>query len=465
MRPVILTAAAAALGFLPMAISTNAGAEVQRPLATVVIGGLVTATILTLVVLPVLYAIFDTKEYKIKRKKKFITSIIILFILAPVIGYSQDKNSSLEDAITIGIKKNKHLKIKQLEVVRSEKLINGAFDIAKTNVYYNYDKTNLGVDGKPFETFGIDQTIEFPTVYFAKKKVNKINSNLAELEYQLAKDKLIKDISKSYFKIVYLKQKQRYLTIIDSLYSNFSKAARRKFELGESNYLEMITSQSKRKQFEIQLNQLQNDVNIEYEELHILLQTDTVFTISEVDLTKITIKSLKLKSHLIHKYNIENSKLFNAKIGVEKQELLPDLQFNYFNSKDLAINTSVNSFQFGVAIPVFLFGKSAKIGAAKIERDIANELVLDVNLKLKTKYNKLLEELKKNQLQINYYNDSGKKLASEILKTATLSYKSGEIDFYQYIQSIEAASQIKTDYLNTLNQYNQLALEINYLNF
>jgi cobalt-zinc-cadmium resistance protein CzcA len=56
LRPVLLTASAAAMGFLPMAVSTSAGAEVQRPLATVVIGGLVSATLLTLVVLPVLYS-------------------------------------------------------------------------------------------------------------------------------------------------------------------------------------------------------------------------------------------------------------------------------------------------------------------------------------------------------------------------------------------------------------------------
>lgn len=58
LRPVLLTAAAAAMGFFPMAISTGAGAEVQRPLATVVIGGLVTSTLLTLIALPLLYEIF-----------------------------------------------------------------------------------------------------------------------------------------------------------------------------------------------------------------------------------------------------------------------------------------------------------------------------------------------------------------------------------------------------------------------
>ena len=57
-RPVLLTAAVASLGFLPMALSGSAGAEVQKPLATVVIGGLITATLLTLVVLPVLYTFF-----------------------------------------------------------------------------------------------------------------------------------------------------------------------------------------------------------------------------------------------------------------------------------------------------------------------------------------------------------------------------------------------------------------------
>jgi cobalt-zinc-cadmium resistance protein CzcA len=62
LRPVIMTAAVASLGFLPMALSTSAGAEVQKPLATVVIGGLITATFLTLVVLPVFYSIISSKK-------------------------------------------------------------------------------------------------------------------------------------------------------------------------------------------------------------------------------------------------------------------------------------------------------------------------------------------------------------------------------------------------------------------
>ena len=58
LRPVLMTALVASLGFVPMALATGAGAEVQRPLATVVIGGIISSTALTLLVLPALYVLF-----------------------------------------------------------------------------------------------------------------------------------------------------------------------------------------------------------------------------------------------------------------------------------------------------------------------------------------------------------------------------------------------------------------------
>jgi cobalt-zinc-cadmium resistance protein CzcA len=60
LRPVLMTALVASLGFIPMALATSAGSEVQRPLATVVIGGLITSTLLTLLILPALYGWFES---------------------------------------------------------------------------------------------------------------------------------------------------------------------------------------------------------------------------------------------------------------------------------------------------------------------------------------------------------------------------------------------------------------------
>jgi len=64
LRPVLMTALVASLGFIPMALNTGTGAEVQRPLATVVIGGIISSTILTLLVLPTLYKLFPTRRAK-----------------------------------------------------------------------------------------------------------------------------------------------------------------------------------------------------------------------------------------------------------------------------------------------------------------------------------------------------------------------------------------------------------------
>jgi heavy metal efflux system protein len=73
-RPVIMTALVASLGFVPMALATGTGAEVQKPLATVVIGGLLSATLLTLLVLPALYSYFASIESRTKPDRAFIPS-------------------------------------------------------------------------------------------------------------------------------------------------------------------------------------------------------------------------------------------------------------------------------------------------------------------------------------------------------------------------------------------------------
>ena len=128
MRPVLLTAMAAAMGFLPMAVSTNAGAEVQRPLATVVIGGLITSTMLTLIVLPVLYSIFHSK-----RKGRIVTKpgkasggVILALLLSLGLGsdlHSQSqKTLGLEELLVLARENNAGLKASALKTEEAEAL-------------------------------------------------------------------------------------------------------------------------------------------------------------------------------------------------------------------------------------------------------------------------------------------------------------------------------------------------------
>ena len=73
--------------------------------------------------------------------------------------------------------------------------------------------------------------------------------------------------------------------------------------------------------------------------------------------------------------------------------------------------------------------------------------------------------MQKHQLALDYYQQTGKKLATEIIKVASKSFKNGEIDFFQYIQSLENATTIEMDYLQTVSLYNQTAYELYYLNY
>ncbi|MEZ4840087.1 MAG: CusA/CzcA family heavy metal efflux RND transporter [Flavobacteriaceae bacterium] len=459
LRPVLLTAAAAALGFLPMAVSTNAGAEVQRPLATVVIGGLVTATLLTLIVLPVLYAWFEEKK-EIKLNKKGVATLLVLLI--SVSSYAQNKPLTVEETINLAIKNNASLKASSLKVDEAKTLINSSGLFDRTSFYYNYDENNLALNNEPLKVYGIQQDIKFPTTFFASRKVNKTQFELEQTSYSMKLEMLKRDVSLAYYNLQYAMSKATTYQFLDSLYQDFAKAAKRRFELGESNYLEMITAQSKQRQLQNLYKQAQQDELIKYKQLQVLVQADFL-EIDSKSMQKLQLNTISVESNIGLNY-FENSKnYFKAKNQFEKQSLLPDLSFEYFQGTNSALNHNLYGYQFGVKIPLFLNGSFSKIKASKLAYQSAEELQNDYKIKLKTEHDKLMAQLQQYKESVDYYEEQGKKLSEEIVKTALASYKNGEIDFFQYIQSIENAKDIELTYLDNLNKYNQTIISINYL--
>jgi len=459
LRPVILTAAAAALGFLPMAISTNAGAEVQRPLATVVIGGLVTATILTLVVLPVLYAWFEKKSDLKINKNGIISVVILLFSFSAT---AQEKMVTIDEAVALAIENNAGLKAMSLKVNESEALINSAVYFDKTAFYYNYNENNLASNGDPLKVWGIAQDFKFPTVYFADKKVNKAKNNIEAANYNIKLEAIKRDVYLSYYTLSYAKNKVKTYRFLDSLHQDFAKIAARRFELGETNYLEMITAKSKQKQMQILFHQAKQEVISNYEQLKQIVQIDRIL-IDEQQLKKLELKTISKENNIGLQYFEESKKYYKALHQQEKQELLPDLSVEYFQGTNSNLNSTVRGYQFGIKIPLLFGGKSSKIKASKIATEIVSEQEIDYKQKLKAAYNKLFAELNQYQETVNYYETQGEKLSEEILKTAESSFKNGEIDFFQYIQSIENATEIELNYLDNLQKYNETIIAINYL--
>ena len=388
--------------------------------------------------------------------------VILLAFSVNVQGQNYNQ-LNVDEVYHLALKNNAGLKASALKVNKADALIGNAFTFDKTEIYYSYDENNIAINNEPLKVFGIQQSFLFPTIYFAGKKVNKASYNLENSSYDIQKMILKKEVGKSYYQLIYEQEKKDIYKKLDSFYQTFAYAAKRKFETGATNYLEKITAQAKQKQLQILYNQSKEDVALAEVNLKKLVQSEDDFTIMPEKLKKLefNLDSESINPNITY---FENRKLlFQAKSSYEKQQLLPDISLNYFQGSNSDLNYNLNGYQIGLKIPILFSGNATKIKASKISMDIANQEAKDYQLTLDARRNQLMSQLKKYEDALIYYEIEGKTLSEEIFKTAKVSYKNGEIDFFQYIQSLENAFGILLTHLNNLNLYNQTIIKLNYL--
>ena len=467
LRAVLLTASAAALGFLPMAVSTNAGAEVQRPLATVVIGGLVTATMLTLVVLPVLYAYSHHIKFRgmgkrrraRKMKKKALT---ILLFMVSLSGFSQEK-LNLEDLMALSLENNKGIQAGSMMVNQAETLKGTAFEFNKTDIYYQYDENNLAINNQPIRVFGVQQQFEFPTVYGAKNRLQQSNYELQKSSFEIQKKQLYQALSNAYYQYQTLNQKAKLYKTLDSIYSKFAHAADRRFELGETNYLEKVTATAKQRQIANTFAKINQQLLTTYGQIASLVQTGDSLQIATEMPEKLAVVNLQGMMPTETSFLDHRQQLSNAQKSLEENRLLPDLNLEYFQGTNSGLGASLYGLQVGVRVPIFFFGHSSKVKSSKIQTKITEMENTEISVAMNQRYKTLMGQLEQQAKELSYYEDEGGLLSDQILKAASGNFQNGEIDFFQYIQSLENAYEIQLNYLDVLNQYNQTVIAINYL--
>ena len=139
LRPVFLTGLVASLGFVPMAVATSAGAEVQRPLATVVIGGLFVSTLLTLFVVPVFYRLVGSAPLLLRR----LLPVLMLpaLMLLPLEGHSQQR-VTLDEAVAMALENHPRLKSADAAVERTRAMRGESWELAPTTVDYSFGQLN-----------------------------------------------------------------------------------------------------------------------------------------------------------------------------------------------------------------------------------------------------------------------------------------------------------------------------------
>ncbi|WP_439184055.1 CusA/CzcA family heavy metal efflux RND transporter [Carboxylicivirga taeanensis] len=470
LRPVMLTASAAAMGFLPMAISTGAGAEVQRPLATVVIGGLVTSTILTMVALPLLFEIF----YNVKRISLFpfriirkgAVSLALLFMAGSSVWAQSDRSGdvSLEQAVAIALENNQQLGAYQLRIEESEHLAATAFAIDKTMLYYERDANNIAANGHPLNVLGVEQSFSFPTVYGTQKKANNIRTQLVEKDYQKQKLQVVKEVSQVYYAIVYLQNRKELLVQVDSVYADFSANAEERFSMGAISQVEKLNALAKHQHIRTIVTKLNYDLDIAGEQFNKLLQTDSVLTVPHQPLQLLELRAFHPEQSIELAKLVQQEQHQNVLLRVEKHKLLPDISLGYFNGTNSQAGAEHYSGVYaGVSIPLFFGEQRARIKAGKIGVQISQKMQAHYRRSLTTSYRNLQSELLKYQKAISYYEETGMTLSHELLKTAHMSYELGEMNVLEFIMTVENALQLMQDYYENIYKYNNLVLELNYL--
>ncbi|WP_419868372.1 CusA/CzcA family heavy metal efflux RND transporter [Chryseobacterium sp. CT-SW4] len=465
LRPVLMTAFVASLGFLPMALSKGAGAEVQRPLATVVIGGLMLATLLTLFVLPILYVLFENiNKNKMKFPRRNYKKLTILLFLISFGSFQAQENITFQQALDIAYQHNGNLRNTQLISDYQEKLKASYLDIPQLEITGGIGQ----IQGEETDnSISVTQRINFPTVYSKRKQMLNAQWSASMINQELTKAQLTKEVSDVFYKILVLEEKKKVLEYISQLYISFADKASLRLKKGEANILEESTAEIQREQVNIQLNALENDLGLSRLQLQVLLQSEKPYQpVAEKPVLDacLQISEEIIKQHPELKFLNEQIKVNEAEVQLEKSRLLPDLLIGYTNQSMKNINNNrFNSVQVGVGIPLFTQGQRALARAAKAKVAVAENQYQRKEIELK---NRLTQQVNNymNQLSIiENYEQKQLTKSETILQTAKKQMDVGEIDFLDWVILTNQAVKIKVDYIDGLERLNQIASELNFL--
>ncbi|GAB3329970.1 CusA/CzcA family heavy metal efflux RND transporter [Larkinella ripae] len=491
LRPVLMTAMVASLGFLPMALSNTAGAEVQKPLATVVIGGLITATLLTLLVLPVLYFLveqrFGQRDQSLIPTAKTVATgwwpllgLLALGLSAfPTSGYAQANSPlspfSLETALNQTFQHNPQIRVSTL---------NQDYQQALSGTARAIDKTDIVVTAGQYNSRYVDQSLQIgqrlpaPGLLRSQKALADARIVGAEAESRVTRQELAFQVKAAYYELVYLRTLHRELVRQDSLLTTVVRAAGVRRRTGEGSLLEQTAAEVEARQIRMILIQNRADQQIESRRLQTLLGTDQLPQITD---SVLTTRALRLPDSAALAQNPEVAllqqqiEIARRETDVERSRLKPDYSFNVVNQSLRGIQTingndrfytGVDRFtygQVGISIPIVAKPLRARVRAAELGQQRTEAQLTARRRNLEGSFAQLLQAHQKNRETLAYYEESALPQATLIRQQADRAYRAGEIGYIELFQNLRTASAIQTGYLAALNTLNQTIIHLEYL--
>jgi len=482
LRPVLMTATVASLGFLPMALSTGSGAEVQKPLATVVIGGLITATFLTLVVLPVLYTWFEKIKPKTKKTDvtKGLASLLILFFVSSFAANAQQQPKSiinLNDAVAAAMKNNPLVKVGTLDISYQQQLKKTVKDYGKTNVGLTFGQYNSRIAYD--NNFNINQSIPNPAYFKSLIKLSESNIKSSEWQLKIYQTELAANTKTSYYQLSFWIEEIRLLKELLAIYENVLKASALRYKTGETNALENYNAESKVNEIKAQLRNAEEGYRIELNRLKVFTADSSVTAIADTSLIEkqiqVNFDTAAIAANPTLAFIKQQIDIANREKAVEQSRLKPDFSVGYFNQslvgyqtvngvdKYYGVGRRFQGVNLGISIPIFARAQKEKVKAAEINRVRREAELTNYQYNLQAELTRLFGELQKQRVQINYYRNTALPQANLIITQAQKAFTAGEIGYYELTQSLNNAVVVKQEYTKLLNQYNQTVIAIEFI--
>lgn len=471
LRPVLMTASVASLGFLPMALSRGAGAEVQRPLATVVIGGLITATFLTLVVLPILYMWFE----KSKPPKGMKVVAVLLGLVCSQPAWAQTK--TLEAMLQQAGDHNLSLRANRSAAEYWKHLQSATAELPRTTVGAEYGNIN---SAKNDNRFFISQGFELPVVYKRQRELYAANQQAVMSQAAWKQQELNREVKKVFYTMVDLLERQRLLLRLDSVYNRFLYAANLRLKTGESTMLEKSNAEAQVLQLKLQQQQVKADLRIEQQKLQWLLNTtDSLLPeySSPQKSSALIIDTLAIASHPALQYKQQQVQVSEAQTNIEKARLSPEFQLGYSNQSIIGYQSGDDGvsqkyfnagdrfhvYQLSVGVPIFNKAVKARIRAGRAQEETARLEAEATSRYFSNQWKQLYEDYNKYNEQVQYYRQNGLQQAALMEKNARLGFEKGEVNYVEWTLLMNNALNIELGYLQAIRNLNNTIIELEYL--
>ncbi|MDT0642541.1 CusA/CzcA family heavy metal efflux RND transporter [Zunongwangia sp. F363] len=484
-RPIMLTATTDIFGFLPMAFSSSAGAEVQRPLATVVIGGMLTATLLTLVVLPVLYTFVEKRREKKEQNKSgssnsrsFVTILVVGLVLSATLTANAQTDTtsyeyplqdtlqtiSLEEAKELAIKNYPQLKAAQLEIKSEEVLRKTAYELGNTQIFTGKEEVGNGSDGV-YTKVGVQQQGIDIFGIVPRLKLQEERVALAENALDLTSIGIEREVSRAWAAVYAQKRTFQVYKKMDSIFEDIERAARIRYETEATSKLEYLATSNQANEVKIQLEQAFRDYVTALQRLNLWFVSDTLYDIPNLPAealdTPLNFLLESLENHPLLRVSEQRVEVAKAVTRERKSEFLPKLQGQY-SRQEVNGQPGFYQYQFGIQIPVFFGPELGRTQEAKVNRRIAEQNFYQDKLELETAYKNMREEYIKWRNSWNYYKEEALPLAKEQQDGAVLAFKEGAIDYVTFLQNIRDAIRIEVNSWSAFNDYLDSRYQLEY---